>query len=271
MKQDHLFPAPAGAPDIAPLTPEEKVRMREAVTAHMELFSASAAQPAARTARFFPRRLAMAAAAAVFLIASGGMAYAAENSLPGDFLYPVKTGVNERVARAFSATPAAKARLAAAIAERRLAEADALARAGRLDEKTAELLREDFEMNMRVALDGLKGEADAPRRERGTALIEARLEAHAAALSPFAGDATSAAGILSSIDSARGEASSLLGGATSSANAVPETPGSPPAETVGLPPGPDKAGGGADSAEAPSVGNERENLPPVPSPLPLSP
>ena len=42
------------------------------------------------------------------VLASTGVSLAAEQALPGDFLYPIKVGVNERVQASLAATPKAK-------------------------------------------------------------------------------------------------------------------------------------------------------------------
>ena len=61
-----------------------------------------------------------------------GTSYAAENTLPGDLLYSVKTGINERLQGSFAVSAASKARWTTEIANRRLTEAEELAATGRL-------------------------------------------------------------------------------------------------------------------------------------------
>ncbi len=61
----------------------------------------------------------------IFTLATGGMTFAAESSLPGDILYPVKTQVNENVVRVIkSVSPAAKAEFEVRMVDRRLKEAE---------------------------------------------------------------------------------------------------------------------------------------------------
>ncbi|MBI2854325.1 MAG: hypothetical protein HYX87_05315 [Chloroflexi bacterium] len=81
------------------------------------------------------RRLAMPAAAAfialmVVVAAGGGTIYAAGSSLPGDALYPVKTGV-EGVRLALTKDAASRADLRLEIAAQRVQEADEQSRRGR--------------------------------------------------------------------------------------------------------------------------------------------
>lgn len=63
----------------------------------------------------------------------GGVSYAAERSLPGDTLYPVKIHVNENVEGAFHVGAAADADFARTQLERRAEEAKALAAKNELD------------------------------------------------------------------------------------------------------------------------------------------
>jgi hypothetical protein len=88
-----------------------------------------------RTLRMHPV-FAGAFALLLLITSGGGAAYAAEGSLPGDLLYPVKVDVTEPVVTAL--TPRGKAQITwrLAIARRRLAEAHALAVAGRLASST---------------------------------------------------------------------------------------------------------------------------------------
>ncbi|MBI2013319.1 MAG: hypothetical protein HYS87_00565 [Candidatus Colwellbacteria bacterium] len=56
----------------------------------------------------------------------GGVSFAAENSLPGDALYPIKVGVNEQVRGALAFGATSKAKWATRLLERRLEEAEQL-------------------------------------------------------------------------------------------------------------------------------------------------
>jgi hypothetical protein len=76
-------------------------------------------------------------------VLSGGVSYAAEGSLPGDMLYPVKIHVNEGVQGTLAVGAKADAEFAHKQLERRAQEAEALAKENRLDaEAKAELSNE---------------------------------------------------------------------------------------------------------------------------------
>lgn len=65
------------------------------------------------------------------LVLTTGVAYASTEALPGDLLYPVKQGL-EQARLAISTTPEGDTALLVGFADERLAEAEALAAAGRL-------------------------------------------------------------------------------------------------------------------------------------------
>src|ERR1700733_8381579 len=59
-----------------------------------------------------------------------GFSFAAQSALPGEFLYPVKTGVNEQVLAWFTGSDQAKAQLYISFANTRLQEVETLAAKG---------------------------------------------------------------------------------------------------------------------------------------------
>lgn len=94
---------------------------------------------------FGVHRMAFASSFAIALVfVSGtGVSLAAERALPGDRLYSVKTGVNERVRETFSLTDAAKIAWELRRVERRVDEADELSSQGRLSGDTRSMIEED--------------------------------------------------------------------------------------------------------------------------------
>src|SRR3989338_7060888 len=89
----------------------------------------------------------------LFVIAgTGTVSAAAAGALPGDLLYPIKVSVNEKVEVALAPTPAAKSEVQVRLAERRVDEARELSVRGRLDEKTAKILMDDFDEHSAQAL-----------------------------------------------------------------------------------------------------------------------
>jgi len=125
----------------------------------------------------------------IAVLLGGGTSVAAEQAVPGDFLYTVKTEVNENVRGAFAFDAESKAKWKARLAERRLEEAERLAAEGRLNASTNAQLRERFERRVREAeehakaleSDGQGGLASSARSN-----LEARLEAHGNVISAIA-------------------------------------------------------------------------------------
>ncbi len=99
----------------------------------------------------------------LFVLVGTGTASAAQGSLPGDLLYPVKISVNERVEAALAPTVAAKAQVQVAQASRRVEEAQVLAQQGRLDATTTATLADNFDEHAQEAQDlAQKAEGDDP-------------------------------------------------------------------------------------------------------------
>ena len=120
-------------------------------------------------------------ALALILIISGGTAFAAEGTLPGDTLYPIKTEVNEEVRGWFAIGADARANLHARFAEERLEEAEELAVMGELTEEFRARLEERFEERVsffgeRIAALEADGRTEAAAELRTR--LEAMLEAH---------------------------------------------------------------------------------------------
>jgi hypothetical protein len=89
------------------------------------------------------KQIAVIVASTLFL--GVGTSFAAEGTVPGDVLYPMKVHVNEKVQELTALTPNAQVKVQARIAERRLEEVEKLARENRLSTTTAESLEAEFE------------------------------------------------------------------------------------------------------------------------------
>ena len=84
-------------------------------------------------------------AISTFLIfGSAGVSFAAENTLPGDFLYPVKININEKVAASLKFDPAKRAEYEITLANRRLEEMQTLQKENKLDTETKNNLQTNY-------------------------------------------------------------------------------------------------------------------------------
>lgn len=92
----------------------------------------------------FNRMKTIIVASLVIALLGGGTVSAAEKTVPGDALYPIKIHVNEKARAAVAVSAAAKAELRADIAARRLEEAEKLAAEGKLNAQTELELRTQF-------------------------------------------------------------------------------------------------------------------------------
>jgi len=95
------------------------------------------------------KRFAAVLASALALLTTGGaLAYAAEGTVPGDLLYPVKIHVTEPIVGALAITPAAKAQWDATKAVRRINEAEILANQNKLTPQYQQEIEQNFNANV---------------------------------------------------------------------------------------------------------------------------
>ena len=111
----------------------------------------------------------------IMLLIGGGTSYAAEGAVPGDFLYTVKTDVNESVKGAFAFGDAAEADFQVRLVEERLEEAEILAARGLLTtEASADLslrLKAHYE-----AAEARSQKAEAAGDYESSATVRASIE-----------------------------------------------------------------------------------------------
>lgn len=135
------------------LTSAEKAAMRLRLKEAMSTAGAPTASPYFFYSFQFVRTARYAFAALLMVVfVGGGTVSAAAGALPGDWLYAVKTGVNERVELALADTAQEELRVEAQFAERRVSEAEALEAEGRLDAEVAEEIELRFDEHASRAL-----------------------------------------------------------------------------------------------------------------------
>ena len=122
-------------------------------------------------------------------LAAGGVTWAAEGTLPGDTLYPVKISVTEHVRGWTALSAQAKTEWNTWAAERRLKEAEMLAVQGRLDADTTLRIEEAFTTHASKASDRIETmeeENDADVAADLSSRFEASLTAHEKILASLA-------------------------------------------------------------------------------------
>ena len=137
----------------------EKARIRERILDYAKAHS-SAREAASRpylqegtlASIFYKLRFVLkpmpALAALLIFVAGTGIVFAAERSLPGDLLHPVKVNFNEPVKSVLAFGPEAKARAEIEKADQRLEEIEKLAAKGKLDSEKVENAKARFKGNV---------------------------------------------------------------------------------------------------------------------------
>ena len=165
------------------LTPEEKSAMRSVLLRTMAYTPTPVVSPYLSfiTAPQFVR---VTAGALVVVLLVGTTTYAAQGALPGDFLYPVKTQINEKVQSALATSDEAKAQLNVDLAVERVQEAEQLAVTNRLSSTTVAELETSFDTHTTQAAVYTKkmSKKDALRASELSAQFSTSLDARAAAL-----------------------------------------------------------------------------------------
>lgn len=106
----------------------------------LESFYAMTRRPLAATATLL----------GVFVVSASGLSYAAESTVPGDLLYPVKIHVNEQVHGFFQFDSKSKAQFEINQIQRRLEEVEALSNEGKLDVKTKGEFKQELDINTKI-------------------------------------------------------------------------------------------------------------------------
>jgi len=114
------------------LSPKEKADLKFKLLSQIE----ARAPEARQVSYFWPQTLGV--SLSLILLAGLGSAWAAEYSLPGDLLYPIKTSVNEKVMEKLATTPEAQTEVKTKILKRRLVEVETLSLKGELKPEETE-------------------------------------------------------------------------------------------------------------------------------------
>ena len=132
------------------LNEDERMSLRRSLMEHIDKNPIKVPDPKKKVVSPWISKFSLLAlsALALFIVVGGSISMAAEGTLPGDTLYPVKRMVNEQVKGFFTFSSESKAEFEATLAARRLEEAERLENDAQLSEETHLELKHDFEKHM---------------------------------------------------------------------------------------------------------------------------
>ncbi|MEX0930636.1 MAG: DUF5667 domain-containing protein [Candidatus Paceibacterota bacterium] len=152
------------------------------------------------------------------LVLTGGVSAAAQSSLPGDTLYPIKTSVNEEVADWFTISAQADAARSAMLAERRLEEAEQLAVRGELQEELQVKVAHALELHLKRfdnEVEKLEAQNDVDAAAEARARLESGLAAHDRVLAALESRGANTIALRTNVQGAIQKSSGIgIGGAT---------------------------------------------------------
>ena len=167
------------------LSTDEKDAMRAQVVTFVKTHPVEAPRKFTFFSSLRAIHLSPALAVLTVLLVGAGTSFAAEGSLPGDRLYPVKIHVNENVRAAITVSDHARGEWEGKRATRRLKEAERLDAKGRLDAPA----RADMKARVDVQAKAFEARAERIREKQGSqsafelhANFESSLKAHEAIL-----------------------------------------------------------------------------------------
>jgi tetratricopeptide (TPR) repeat protein len=117
----------------------------------------------------------------VIFIGGGVLAMQANNALPGDTLYPVKIGFNEKVLEVLAFSDSAKIDLKVGLTERRLEEAEKLAIEGKITDSNQQEIKENLNKKVKEVaqtIDKLNEEKMYDDASKIASSLEASMKAH---------------------------------------------------------------------------------------------
>lgn len=120
--------------------------------------------------------------ALILALGGGSTVAAAENSVPGDILYPVKINVTENIRAVAAISDESKASWNTEVVTRRLQEAEQLVAKDKLDSQTADLLSEEVKTHSeltKIAAQKLSDNQESEKAAAVNAQLEAKIKAHA--------------------------------------------------------------------------------------------
>ncbi|MDQ3076638.1 MAG: DUF5667 domain-containing protein [bacterium] len=167
------------------LNPEErqslKLFLNDYIDTHPILESEIEHSPISPFSKFFSTLKHVGAFAGVAVLLASSVAYAAEGSLPGDILYPVKVSFNEKIQGVFAFTTKSKASHEITLVNRRLVEAESLQDESRLSADMKASVLDGFNRHMKAVgthVETMSEKESFADVQETTQSLEASLQSH---------------------------------------------------------------------------------------------
>lgn len=137
------------------MTMEEKSLLRSVLVSLPTSLAVTVKSPYVTKAHFWTFGKALIAACLIIVLSGGSLSYAAEKSLPGELLHPIKTEFNEEVVSMLKIKPEEKLAWQEKRMERRVKEIEELRKRGKFNERAQIQIEKSFDKQIRK-VEGLK-------------------------------------------------------------------------------------------------------------------
>ncbi len=140
--------------------------------------------------------------AIILALLLGGTSYVAEKSQPGDFFYPVKTEVNEKIVDLIAIRAKTDAEWQARLAEKRLEEAEKLAAEGKFNAEIKAKIEAKFDEHadrVEKRIEDFKAKSELANQADISSKFEVSLKAHEAILQKLSAEDVDLGDTLSSL------------------------------------------------------------------------
>ncbi len=164
------------------LAPDERLSLRESLLSYIDKNPVKNIPVEEPVRSSFFKRSFVFVLVLIVVFAGGGISYAAQRSLPGDTLYPVKVKINEPVRSFFAFSDKNRAEVDADIASDRLSEAETLNKQSRLSPAVKAQIVANFSEHIQSwnnHMSKLAQNKDYANLESGEARLETTINSHA--------------------------------------------------------------------------------------------
>jgi hypothetical protein len=162
------------------LSDKEKADFRYALESHIRYTKAKTTKQKKSTLspwQYFANTITF--ALIVFVVSTGTLAYAAQDSLPGEFLYPIKTEITEKIEEGLALTTETKLKVQTKRVNRRVEEALTLVEGNKFSPENQIIIEDQISIDMvklSENIDILKGEGKIEKALEATSTLQPTLQ-----------------------------------------------------------------------------------------------